>query len=363
MHTIWLNALIFEQTMKKKTALKDIAKALNVSSTLVSMVLNGHSKQHGISSITQQKVLAKAKELNYQPNSIARGLRTGKTNTIGLIVPDISNAFYAQIAKKIESKASEKGYHLIFCSSNECLKKEEDLIQMLRGRQVDGLILASTALHSLTIQNLIDENFPLVLIDRKVDELSTNHVVVDNYTSSFKAVEQLIANNHQRIGLLSIGPSHLSSIKDREKGYLAALKKHHIASNPSYICTIPFQTVHKAVGKCLHTLIQNPKPVTALYATNNNIAKACLYHLQKMKIKIPQQIALLAYDDIDLFEFCYPSVTAVEQPIDKIGVESLAILFDLIQNPSGQGDKPQQITLPARLIIRNSCGTLIKQPS
>jgi LacI family transcriptional regulator len=346
--------------MKKKTSLKDIAKALNVSSTLVSMVLNGHSKQHGISSSTQQKVLKKAKELNYQPNSIARGLRTGKTNTIGLIVPDISNAFYAQIAKKIETKASEKGYHLIFCSSNECVKKEEDLIRMLRARQVDGLILASTAKNNSIFKELIDEAFPLVLIDRLVHGLSSNYVVVDNYNSSIQAVERLIHNSHQRIGLLSIGPSHISSIKDREQGYIDALQKNRINIDQSYICAIPFQNVYDSVGTHLSRMLQHSKPVTALYATNNNIAKACLHHLQRMHKRIPEDIALLSYDDIDLFEFCHPPVTAVEQPIDIMGEKGLDILLKLIKGTPQ--DKPvQQITLAARIVIRTSCGTFNKQ--
>jgi LacI family transcriptional regulator len=344
--------------MKKKVSLKDIAESLNVSSTLVSMVLNGQSKLHGISSITEEKVKAKAKELNYKPNSVARGLRTGKSFTIGLIVTDISNSFYAQIARRIESRASEHGYHLIFCSSDECIEREEELIQMLRGRQVDGLILATTFQGNSVLNELIEEEYPFVLIDRFIPGLSANYVVVDNYNSSMKAVERLIANGHKEIGLLTISPSHLSTIRDREKGYKDALKKHNTGIPSDNICEIPFDKIHDQVGIELKKLMNKPKPVTALYATNNNIAKACLWHLESMNLRIPEDVALLSYDDIDVFKFCNPPVTAISQPIHEIGDQALDILLELLKSGTQKKGEERQIVLSANVIVRKSCGSI-----
>lgn len=341
--------------MKKKISLSDIAGSLNVSRTLVSMVLNGQGDLHGISAVTQAKVKAKAKELNYKPNSIARGLRTGKSNTIGLIVTDISNSFYAKIARRIESRASMFGYNLIFCSSDERVEREEALIQMLRGRQVDGLILATTFKDDSVLNELINEEYPFVLIDRFISGLDTNYVVVDNYNSSMLAVEQLIGNGHEEIGLLTISPSHLSTIRDREQGYIDALKKHQVDVKETNICEIPFNDIYDQVGLELNRLLGGSSPVTALYATNNNIAKACLEHLADINLSIPDDVALLSYDDIDVFKFCNPPVTAVAQPINEIGDHALDILLELIKTGTQKKGEEKQIVLSAKMIVRKSC--------
>lgn len=342
--------------MKKKVSLSDIAKALGVSRTLVSMVLNDQGDLHGISPITQAKVKAKAKELNYKPNSIARGLRTGKSNTIGLIVTDISNSFYAKIARRIEDKASKLGYHLIFCSSDESVEREEELIQMLRGRQVDGLILATTFQDKSVLNDLLKEDYPFVLIDRHIPELAASYVVVDNYDSSMQAMEELIKNGHQEIGLLTISPSHLSTIRDRERGYKDVLRNHGIRVRKNNICEIPFDDIYNKVGEQLKKLLAKPNPVTALYAINNNIAKACLEHLTAMNLAIPKDVSLLSFDDIDVFKFCNPPVTAISQPLDEIGDQAVDILLEMIKMGSTQKLPSKQVVLPAKVIVRKSCG-------
>jgi len=340
---------------KKKVSLSDIAKALGVSRTLVSMVLNDQGDLHGISPITQTKVKAKAKELNYKPNSIARGLRTGKTNTIGLIVTDISNSFYAKIARRIEDKASKMGYNLMFCSSDERVEREEELIQMLRGRQVDGLILATTFQDKKVLNDLLAEGYPFVLIDRHIPELEASCVVVDNYTSSKKAVQHLLDNGHQEIGLLTISPSHLSTIRDRERGYKDALSDNAVSLHKTNVCEIPFDDIHNKVGEELKRLLTKSNPITALYAVNNSIAKACLEHLAKMNLSIPKDVALLSYDDIDVFKFCSPPVSAVAQPINEIGDQAVALLLDMIKAGGKIPLANKQIVLPAKVIIRKSC--------
>lgn len=343
--------------MKKKIALIDIAQALGVSRTLVSMVLNGQGNQHGISPITQEKVKAKAKELNYKPNSIARGLRTGKSNTIGLIVTDISNSFYATIARQIEENLRKLGYHLIFCSSDERPEREEELIQMLRGRQVDGLILATTFQQTLVLEEMLKDEYPFVLIDREVSNLQANSIVVDNYNSSRSAVEHLLSSNHKEIGLLTISPSHLSTIKDREQGYKDALNAAHIPVQSTNICEIPFDDINKQVEISLKKMLNRPKPITAIYAINNRIGKACLEHLVKMEGTISQDIALLCYDDIDVFKFC--GVTAVAQPIEKIGDEAVRVLLDQIKGAPNVSLESQKVILPAELILRKSTKSIL----
>ncbi len=337
----------------KKTSLSDIAKSLGVSKTLVSFVLNGQGDKNGISPNTQKMVLNKAKELNYKPNHIARGLRLGKSQTIGLVVADISNKFYAKIAKKIEEVASKHNYNLIFCSSDENPEKEIELINMLKERQVDGMIISTTQKNASVFSKLKKENYPFVLIDRKIPKLLANFTGVDNYKGAYEATEQLINNGFQKIGLLKISPAHLSPIVEREKGYRGALKNNGTRVNNKLIRTIDCANIREEVRLVLQELIMPPFKIDAIFSVNNNITVACMEYLNEMNIRIPQDIALVSFDDIDLFRFSYPTITAVAQPIEKIGEVSVNILMNEI---NGISQNNKEVVLPVKLIERRSCG-------
>lgn len=342
----------------KKTSLSDIASSLGVSKTLVSFVLNGQGDTKGISTKTQNIVLEKANELNYRPNHIARGLRLGKSQTIGLVVSDISNKFYAKIAKRIEEVASTHNYNLIFCSSDENPEKEIELINMLKERQVDGMIISTSQKNGTVFSKLKKENYPFVLIDRKLPKLSTNFTGVDNLSGAYDATEQLIKNGFQKIGLLKISPDYLSTIKDREQGYRKALKNNGIRVNNKFIKTINCADIRQEVRDAVRDLVQPPHKIDALFSVNNNVTVACMEYLNEMNIRIPQDLALVSFDDIDLFRFSYPTITAVAQPVEKIGEESVNMLMDEI---NGMGQKNKQVVLPVKLIERRSCGIFTKQ--
>ncbi len=336
----------------KKTSLNDIAKTLNVSKALVSFVLNGQGDKKGIKAETQRKVLEKAKELNYKPNQIARGLRLGTSNTIGLIVADISNKFYAKIAKQVEVVASRNNYNLIFCSSDENEEKEIELIDMLRERLVDGIIISTTQKDSKVFSQLSKEKYPFVLIDRKLNRLSANYVGVDNYSGAYEATEHLIMNKYQKIGLLKISPEGLSTIREREQGYRDALKNNGLRINNKLIRTINFSDIRNSVGEVLRELIEPPHKIDAIFSVNNNITVACMEFLNEMNIRIPHDIAIVSFDDIDLFRFSYPAITAVAQPLEQIGTIAVNILLDEINGLNGEGKK--QVILPVELIRRRS---------
>ena len=340
----------------KETSLNDIARSLNVSKALVSFVLNDQGNEKGISSETQKKVLEKAKELNYKPNHIARGLRLGKSQTIGLIVADISNKFYAKIAKQVEKVASENNYNLIFCSSDENQEKEIELIDMLRERRVDGIIISTTQNNSSVFARLKKESYPFVLIDRNLPRLSLNFVGVDNYSGAFQATQQLISNGFQKIGLLKISPSYLSTIKEREQGYRDALKKNGLRVNTRLIKTISFSDIRTTVRATLRELIQPPHAIDALFSVNNNITVACLEFLNEMNLRIPQDMAIVSFDDIDLFKFSYPAITAIAQPVEEIGKVAVSILLDEI---NGKSKEKTRVILPVKLIERRSCGIFV----
>jgi LacI family transcriptional regulator len=340
-----------------KVSLEDVAKALGVSKTLVSLVLNNKAKQHGISPATCKRVLEKVAEMNYRPNMAAKGLRTGKSNVIGLIVADISNPFYSKIARSIEDEARLNGYQLLICSSDEDEEKELQLFSLLySGQQVEGIISSSTLEKSDTLSNLSKSGYPLVLIDREIPDLNIPTVVTDNEKGAQKAVELFIKNGMKRIGMLTISPTHLSSIKEREEGYKKALQKNDIPLNKSFIREIPFSGIKAAVKKELESLVAAPNRIDALFTANNNLAVAAIEAINELKLRIPHDIALISFDDIDLFKLTNPGITAVAQPVEEIGRKAFHLLLDQM-NKKDLGKK-NKVVLPVDLVIRRSCGSV-----
>lgn len=342
----------------KRTSIADIAKNLGVSKTLVSMVLNDQGDKNGISKDTQKRVLEMARKLNYQPNLFARGLRLGKSNTLGLIVADISNAFYSKISRSIEDNASKYGYNLMICSSDEKEDKELQLIQMLKERQVDGLIISSTLSSHEAILQLKKENYPFVLIDRYFPQINANYVIVDNYNGAFDAVEHLISLGYDKIAQITISPAHITSLKERTRGYREALKKHNIRYNKKLNREIPFGNIKDRVYKEIKDLIMPPYNVRALFVANNNLAIACLESINEMNLRIPQDIAFVSFDDISVFKFCYPPVTSIAQPVERICEEAVKMLVDEIES-TDKVIKKQHVVLPTDLIVRRSCGSFL----
>jgi LacI family transcriptional regulator len=342
----------------KRASLKDIAEALNVSKTLVSLVLNNKAEQWGISAETQKKVFKKAEELNYHPNQMARGLRTGKSNIIGLVVADISNPFYSRISRTIEREVAKLGYQLLVCSSDEEEDKEYKLIELLKDRQrVEGLIVATTQQKIDQFAQLKKEQFPMVFIDRKPDGIPSNYVGVDNYKGAFDMVEHMIKLGMKKIGLINVSPTYISSLQERVEGYKDALKKHNIKLTNS-IHAVSYQDIEKTTEEAVRNLVKPPNGMEALFVVNNNVAVHCLQAIHKMNLRIPQDIALACFDDMEAFKFSHPPLTTVAQPLEKIGEEAVKLLM---KQMDGKNPAPQSKILPTKLVIRKSCGDFLKE--
>lgn len=336
----------------KKTSLNDIATKLGVSKTLVSMVLNNKGNDNGISKETQKRVKDLAEKLNYKPNLFARGLRIGKSNIIGLIVADISNPFYAKIARKVEDYCNKFGFNIIVCSSDEKNDKESNLIQVLKYRQVDGLIISTTQDKTIDFEEMHKEDYPFVLIDRDIENFKANKVMVNNKTGSLELMNHLLEQKHENIALLKISPNYLSTIKQRSDAYIEALTQKGFNVNDNYIFNIPFNDVENSTINAIEHIIKNKPEITALFVTNNNLAVAALKAFNKFKVNIPNDMAFASFDDIDLFQITSPTITSVAQPIDDICKSSVEILINRINNP----DKPKLTNrvLDTELIIRES---------
>lgn len=337
----------------KASSLKDIAIALNVSRTLVSMVLNGQGDQHGISLATQEKVRKKAKELNYRPNHIARGLRTGKSNTIGLIVSDISNSFYAQIAKRIEFNARVNGYNVIFCSSEENAEREEEMVKMLLGRQVDGLIIAPTAEKSDFFKNLKSNQIPIVFFDRSYADFEADYVMIDNFESSYRAVKHLIQLGHHSIALFTLSPEHISTIEEREKGYKAAILDAGLSEDDILAYKIDHSSIKRDIRSALDRIRDLASKPTAIYTVNNQLTIQILSLIKENYSEL-SDLSILCFDDLDVFSFCEPTITAVRQPLNGIADSSFSLLMDKL-NQKNKQQSPVTKILNADLIIRSSC--------
>ncbi len=314
----------------KRVSLADVATELKVSKTLVSLVLNGKGDKHGISKQTQAKVILKAKELNYFPNHMARGLRIGKSGTIGLIVANIANPFYAMLARHLEDEAHKAGFNLIICSSDEKEEKEIRLLKMLRDRQVDGIIISSTLQDPQPLQELITLGYAVVLIDRDLQSPGAPSVLVDNHLGAYELTRHLIGQGHRNIGHLSISPRHLSTLRNRENGYRMAMKDAALNIHEGWVREVPYDDIGISVDDLLPLMFNHEPGITALFTANNLLAVAALDTVRKLGLHIPEDLAICSFDDIDLFRFCDPPVTACAQPADMIAYEAVRLITTMI---------------------------------
>lgn len=338
----------------KKTLLEDIANQLNVSKTLVSMVINGKGDAYGISKKTQKLVLDKALEMEYTPNVFARALRTGRSHLIGLLVADISNPFYSNIAKFVEKELAEKGYNLMICSTDENSEKEESLISLFAEQQfMDGLIIATTAISGQYFEKEKLQNFPIVFIDRYLPDIKSNYVVANNYQGSYELTDLLIHKGCKNILALNISPSYISSLSERIRGFKDCLEKHGLPCNKDNIIEISFNDIQNEVRKTLVKVLNENKKIDAIYTLNNNLATACLNVFNELGFDAEKEgLRFASFDDISLFDFVKPNIISVSQPIEQIGVEAATLVLKIIDDKNSEPKEYKNIVLPTSIISR-----------
>jgi LacI family transcriptional regulator len=339
----------------KKYNIEELAKKIGVSKTLVSFVLNNKADKYGVSKATQKKVLAAIKKSGFQPSSSARMLRLKRSNLIGLVVADIGNPFFAQIAQQIEQLADHAGYRIIIANTHENPKKEIDLLNaLIHSQGVDGVILTSSLKSAAPLKAIMPANYPLVLLDRKLNGLPASCVALDNLKGSVEMTNHLIENGAKKIGLLTISPGYISPIKDRVSGYKKALEKAQIKYDAELIREISFENMEADVLEAVNFL-HVKKEIDALFVLNNQIAKNCLLAFEKLDIKIKADILFASFDDNDLFSLYKPSITAVMQPVVKLGEQTFEELLKLIaEKDSEKKNIHTEISLKPELIKRDS---------
>lgn len=329
--------------------LNDIAIHAGVSVTTVSRVLNDKHEKYRISSKTRQLVKNAAKELNYRPNELARSLRLKKTQTIGLVVPDISNPFFAHIVHTIQNFVYMSGYSLIVCITNEDIDTELKQIELLRRKGVDGYIIMPVGIKDHHIEELLNHNIPLVILDRCLEEIHTNIVVVDNYKGAFQATEYIIKCGHKRIAIIQ-GLKDTYTNNERLRGYLDALKSYCIPVNDSYIVGKDFRRENGYIETKI--LLNLETPPTAIFATSDLITLGALQAIDEENCKIPGDISLVAFDDIDFAPYLVVPLTLVRQPKEMMGEIAVKLLIEDIKL-KGRKEK-KKIVLNPELVIRKS---------
>ena len=342
--------------MNGKVSLKDVAKYLGVSTALVSYVINNKEKEARVSEKMAKKIRSAVVKLNYQPNQIAKSLKSGKTNTIGLIVADISNPFFSSIARIIEDQARKKGYVVIFGSSDESAEKSQSLIDVFLNRQVDAFIIAPAENTEKQIKALQETGLPVVLIDRYFPSIQVDSVHIDNFQAAYKAVEHLINNGRKKIAMMAY-ETNLPHIQERKRGYKAALKAHGIRFKKEWLKEASYQNIEKDVADKMNELLFPELKVDAFFFATNTLAVESLKIINQSGIKVPDDLAIIAFDESDAFDFFYSPLSYLSQSLEDMGKGALELVTARLKDNTR---KYTNLIIKEKLVLRKSCGTIIK---
>ena len=341
--------------MKKKKSIHDLAKELNISATTISFVLNGKAEEKRISSEVSKRILKYVKEVGYRPNLLAKSLRTGQSKTIGMLVEGISNNFFASIARGVEEEAYKTGYKIFNSSTDNDTNRARELIKAFRERQVDGYIIAPSPGIEKDIQALIDENYPTIIFDRYFPDVRSNIIIVDNFGGAYNAICHLIQNQFKKIAFITID-SIQNQMEDRLKGYLKAIEENGLEQ---FVFKIPFPTNQDTLSdKIKSILIENPQ-LDAILFTTNYIANGGLKAINDLGLKIPENIAVIGFDDSYNFSLFTPAITCIAQPVEEIAHQIVKKLMASLSDEDRK-ENIETIVLPTTLIIRESSRNKLK---
>ncbi|WP_147803736.1 LacI family DNA-binding transcriptional regulator [Alkalicoccus halolimnae] len=329
-------------------SMKDVAKKARVSTATVSHVIN---ETRHVAEDTRNKVHAAMKELDYRPNSVARSLRSRKSNIIGLLVPlvasDTSNFFFMSIANGIEQVLKENGYNLILSNSSEDLEVEQDQIKVFNTQFIEGLIIAPVDSHTHDYSDNLHGEYPTVFIDRKPKEVISDTVLIDSGAGTYEAIDLLIKKGHRRIGYVT-GPLGITTSDERIEAYSRALREHGMKYNENLVKIAP--ATFEAGEQLTKELLE--EDITALFVANNIMTMGAVHCLQKNDKAIPEETAIIGFDDYEWMKVTSPPLSVVKQPSYELGKKAVELLIERIQG----SDKPYEVyRLPSKLVVRGSC--------
>jgi LacI family transcriptional regulator len=334
--------------------LEEIAKRAGVSRSTVSRVVNNHPS---VSDQVRERVWSVIEETGYQPHAAARSLVTRRTRTIGAIIPHavmtlFIDPFFPLLLSGITETCNDHGYYLMLSLFNGPATEEELYRRQVHSGHLDGVIVASTRIDDPLIPTLLDDNVPCILVGRHPDSRA-GYVDFDNVAASRMAVEHLIRVGHRRIATVT-GPLSMASGQDRLAGYCQALEAHRIPVEEALIVEGDYTEGGGAMGM-QRLLSASP---TAVFAASDTMALGALKALREANLRVPQDVALVGFDDIPVAAALEPALTTVRQPIERLGSMAAELLLNLLENPPDAQAPAHRIVLPAKLIVRDSCGAL-----
>ncbi len=333
--------------------LKDVANKAGVSVTTVSLILNGRGKEMRLSDALIRKVAAIAQHMRYGPHSVAKGLKSGRTRVLALIVEDISNHFFSTITHIVEGVVREKGYQLVCSSTNNDRDNTIRLIENLANGLVDGFLIVPVDGIQDSIRFLLSKNLPVVFIDRNFRSLDVPGVLVDNLAGIKLGMDHLFQCGYQRVLFVSV-QLNLVQIKKREAGYLNSMKA---AGYPAKILKVKFQEPRDQVLQKMQHAIQQYRPDAIFFGTNY-LGIAGLECLGLLNLRIPDDIGVICFDDHELFRLYQPGITVIDQPLEQIVNISVGILFERIEGKFSHqpvnSPKNETFLVSPKLIERNS---------
>ena len=337
-------------------SLKDIACKLNLSKTTVSWVLSGQGDKKGISAETQSRVLACARSLAYEPNLLARSLNTGVSKTIGLILPSISDTFFAHIADRIESEAEREGYSLMIAGSNSETERENALIRLFRSKKVDGIIIAPADASGREVGRLAESGCPVVLFDRGLAKTDAGCVVIDNEAGSHALVRHLAARGFRKIAIITTFP-HLPTMELRHRGYLRALAEAGLHADPRLYGEVAYAGYRQHVCDTLDRILAMVPDTDGFFFTTHILATEALRYFHDRGIDISDgRLGLARLHEDPLFRLAAPRMSVARFPVEEISAHAVRLLLRQIresQSPGSVRPAPESVVLPCRMEFRD----------
>ena len=328
------------------TTIHDVAAYAKVSASTVSHVMNG---TRFVDPQTEERVRDAIEVLGYRPNSVARSLRRRQTSTIGLVIPDNSNPFFADLARSIEDAGFVEGYNVILCNSDSSEVKEAAYVDVLLSKQIDGLILIPSGHSTEPLKAILNARVPVVIVDRAMPDLSVDQVLIDNEQGGYLAGQYLLSLGHREIGCLT-GPMHLRVTSDRLNGFRRALRDAGTDLPDEAIVEGGF--AYNSGETAISELLNRNSNLTAVFAMDDLMAIGAISALRRAYLSVPDDISIIGFDNISQASLISPSLTTIAQPVLEMGRMSVSILLERIK---GHMTPPSQLLLPTTLVERESC--------
>ncbi|MDR1938271.1 MAG: LacI family transcriptional regulator [Tannerellaceae bacterium] len=330
----------------KRVSIKDIAQAVGVSVASVSLALTG--KEEGrVSKDLSAKIHAMAKKMNYQPNRLAISLQSGRSQTIGLLVTDIANPFFGSLAYHIQKEMGKAGYAVVIMNTDESSHQMGKMIDLMKGHQMDGLIIVPAEFGEDYIRQLVTDKVPVVMIDRYYPSIQTNAILIDNYDASYQATKYLISKSCKKIALL-IYDNNLPHMTERKAGYADALEEAGLFDE-KLIKKINHNTLHENIYDAIVSILPEKEKTDGILFATNTIALNGLKQLFKLHIKIPQDIQVVCFDKNDVLDFMPVPIPYIQQPIQSIANMASRMLLEQLEESVSEMHT-SVYRLPAELI-------------